>query len=1766
MSIKSLFNNKTKTVENAATGSKQVESNDFILTTVERDKTFYPFINFASASNFAKFGSAEEYYRNSIERIHDNYPYDGSENEKLLFELSSSYLDKYIFEQRYPKTTGFIKISGPASGGSKINGYGSNPVPEYIFMRGGIHVAEGMDSNPLQKTFDKSIVYDSDKKRVSSLRMNIPQGITTEFWLKKDQFDTTKTEKEVILDLWNGEISSSVNYGRFTIALTSSAQADGSDTFIVTMQSGTVGFFEQSIGTNTVTTSSLSSWHHYALSFVSASSGITSRLYVDGDLNESKSLGSVGMNEIGGRVNGYIGALQTSPSSSQGATTAGAFAGTLSASLDDFRFWKTRRTSEEIYNNWYRHVGGGTNTDDANTFLGVYYKFNEGITGVSSVDSTVLDYSGRLVNGSWTGYSAGARSTSSAFTESGLVGSEEKDPIIYSTHTDVSALKAELVASGSEHDSQNTGLLYNKVPQWIRDEDSSLGNSTKYLYQIIASYFDTLHAQITALPTLKNKVYPSSSYKPLPFADRLLEEKGLVVPNLFSDANIVESFGSRDLNKVQFEEKLTDLKNQIYTNIYNNLEDIYKHKGTEGSIRNMLRCFGVDDELVKLNIYTDRGTHYFSDAFKHSAVNKKYVDFNKSTHFSASLFQTSSVNHSLTYISGSSTKKLEQYNALTGEISIIVPKKLGPFQPGHFVTNFQSSSVFGLHQATETVGDYTWASSDVANFQVYLVRDELHSSNARFLLKNRTGTVKLESPTYKEIYSNEQWNLAVSIKPVDYPIAGNVVTSSNRSYQVEFYGVNHAFDTVKNEFTLTETLDYSTGTAYLSNPKRFYAGAHLTNFTGSLLEKTDVKVGRFNVWYDYISSNEVKLHNKDVTSKGNRRTSRPSTIFGKDLTQYEVPSYELLALDWNFDNITTSDGTGKFIITDASSGSTDSRYGWIDNIIRREHRGLGRGFPLSSTNVISNEVVYSSKKELPEISYSSDRVTIKGEQEEYFSQDEDVSDNFYSLEKSMYQVISEEMMTNLSTAQEMSNLMGEAVERYRLKYKKLDQVRRLFFEDVEEDPDFDKFSEYFKWIDSSVSYMISQMFPASVRFSKGISDVVESHLFERNKYHNKFPLTSIHTSTEASAQGVGQLKYKWKFGHAPIEGGDNNNCTWQFQRAEREDIAQRETIRQVLVNHNNATAPALANKDRTIYSGSTFAIRRFSKPYEIGSTIKQTLHPGINYTLQKDRDYVYNALHRHGPVTSIGIPKNVLVIGVGPGQGIELPKECDDVEEPNPKKKFNVKVFHGRFAGAGTPLTNPFNDEGTYNYVLKGEHRLPLNLISGSVTTGYNRKVDSGYRAGTIVTNVHTDTTTISNDIPLQGPFTHQWVGGHQARHVNINKYDESLIDDDNGRATRNNLHNQYTRPESWRLLIVESGNGSSDGAFGLTGPDYGGPYPDPARKSAVYYRDGRAKRPFNLANIQTTTASINHGNYSHNYEILSIGSGKQENNLYFRKNPDSRDYIPASIKSILPQTTNYQSLIGATPGTVGNVFGVENSNRQKDLHISTTFTASTTRAIISSRFSAPGSIDTLSFGYLDAYSQEYSVYNNLNYRNLSVRGTHVKTRVVDSEYYYAFGGSGEETTIRVNNHIGQRDGYKALLTRHCGKFGTDSRAVRHSRMTDPSTSVSLFNSFTSLFPSLFKQHRNENRRPSDTSTIASPVLITRHDNAHINSPIPRSDFQYTWVTSSLNSNYSIGSGKQRMYGYAHPTGILSSSVIINGDSGFVPAITFPTASEIFGV
>ena len=100
---------------------------------------------------------------------------------------------------------------------------------------------------------------------------------------------------------------------------------------------------------------------------------------------------------------------------------------------------------------------------------------------------------------------------------------------------------------------------------------------------------------------------------------------------------------------------INEVKNLIYTNIYNNLEHIYKSKGTEKSVRNLLRSFGVDDELVGKHLYR-WWYSYFSDKTKRSSLNTKYINFNNPDYFSSTIYQTTSINNTNTFVSGSVRK------------------------------------------------------------------------------------------------------------------------------------------------------------------------------------------------------------------------------------------------------------------------------------------------------------------------------------------------------------------------------------------------------------------------------------------------------------------------------------------------------------------------------------------------------------------------------------------------------------------------------------------------------------------------------------------------------------------------------------------------------------------------------------------------------------------------------------------------------------------------------------------------------------------------------------------------------------------------------------------------------------------------------------------------------------------------------------------------------------------------------------------------------
>ena len=649
MSIKKLFDSARNNYLSTTTTKdvfKNVESGENVSEVKVKQDTFIPAVDFSEPENFVKYGSAYLYYKAAMEQIYDYFPYDGSDAEINKFYNDLLDIEKYIFNNRYPRTNGYALLSADGWGslnGSIDNGYGTPDNLEHITFYGGPHTSSYTNLSDAFPTDAKSHrqasnVFDTDIYRTkglpsdyasgtrqSNLRSNFDTGVTIEFWLKKASFDNSKTEKEVIFDMWNNGVSGS--------------------SFLITAQSSSSGILQQSIGQN-LTTSSLGSFSHYAVTFYNSGSNLITELYVNGTLNDSNATAGT-LNELNPKnMTGRIGALLTA-SVDAGNVYGSIGAGKLSASLDEFRFWKARRNSEEIGLNWKSQVRGGTNTDINNTTLGLYYKFNEGITSNNEVDKSVLDYSGRLSNGSWVGYDIYSRTTSSAFVEAGVRTTEFLDPIIYSSHPDVS---------------------------WVLSEAEDKEDDLKLISHVVASYLDKLSLQIESVPNLKNLTYTSSSATPTTFARNMAQSLGLYMPEIFVDADVLEKFSNRTEDTF-LESDLTETKNLIYLNIFNNLSEIYKSKGTEKSVKNILRCFNLDDEVVKLRTYSDNNRFYLENKLIETLADDTLINFGTGSNYNGVVYQASdsSNSESFSFISGSYESDKEDRFGFSLESSILFP-------------------------------------------------------------------------------------------------------------------------------------------------------------------------------------------------------------------------------------------------------------------------------------------------------------------------------------------------------------------------------------------------------------------------------------------------------------------------------------------------------------------------------------------------------------------------------------------------------------------------------------------------------------------------------------------------------------------------------------------------------------------------------------------------------------------------------------------------------------------------------------------------------------------------------------------------------------------------------------------------------------------------------------------------------------------------------------------------------------------------------------
>ncbi len=1203
MSVKNLFGKTSgKVLGNTSISSvgSEVESSDLIETTIEYNEKFDPLTDYSNPANFAKFGSAEKYYFDSIQSIYKTYPYDGSLNEKMRWNISSSGLTSYIFENEYPRNNGFINIGrGYGSTTTSSNSYDDTDAIEYIYFKGGPNTY--ISANSKKELFEKANKFKTEDNRQSNLEINGIKGNTIEFWFKKDNLNGSP--KQVIFDLWNSSSQGNSDYGRFRVEVRPGLSGQ-QNSFYVEYSSGSSGVMDATLGTNLDFTTA---WKHYAITAANYSGSLKLQLIVDKDINQQMVTGS-SIGAISGSMIAQIGSLITS--------TKGGFGrrgwGKLSGSIDDFRYWKTKRTDKDISKYWFSQVGGGTNTDASNTDLGVYYKFNEGIfnkDSISTTDTTVLDYSGRITNGVWTGYTAGARSTGSAIVLSNAAETEFLDPVVYSNHPDVLALRTRLESSGSIYDRENNAAFYNSIPEHITDEDQDVGgNSIKELTQIMSEFFDNLFLKIEALPTIKEIAYRDG--KQLPFAKRLLEGVGFQAPEILVNSTVLESFLTRN-DTQNFSENINNTKNAIYQNIYNNLLYIYRSKGTEKSIRNLIRCFGIDDELIKINLYADGAKFTFDDRYQYVTERKKYINFNNVDRFDSTVYQMTQSNNpnSVSYMNGNIDTS---FLGSTFETEAIFPKKFNLGEPFFFRTDFVSCSLFGMHEASNAPVDLTWVAGDRADIQVFAVRPEEESKNVSFLLTSSYFSTNLTTPLFYDVYNDQKWNFAVRLKHEKYPYSYSVSGSEMGNYLLEFYGVNAVQDIIQQEFILTSSIDKTLAENYFAANKRVYVGAHRTNFNGPVVTGrglnnehfSDAKISSVRYWNSYLNNDIIKLHSKDVFNFGSESPyGNIEPFMSSKLSGSFIPQSKTLALHWDFETVTGSDSgnpgnasnsdDASFTVLDVSSGSLDAvSKEFLGSTTYYQHTGKGDMFPRNNPSVVSREYVYSGRRRLPETLNNDDLTNILSTDDEYYERDTIPVNYYFAIEKSMYQNLSGEMLKWFGTIKDFNNLIGQPKNRYESEYRGLKKLRQLFFLNMDNTAEFERFVDFYKWIDDSITLIIQQLVPASMNVSEQMSNLVESHILERNKYRHKLPTLSFFGSPPiGAAKSIGELKYNWQKGSAPISRAQNENCDWWLQRAERTNNNLNSSRADILT----VTLQTLNRKFSTVYDYSATPITIMSE-------------------------------------------------------------------------------------------------------------------------------------------------------------------------------------------------------------------------------------------------------------------------------------------------------------------------------------------------------------------------------------------------------------------------------------------------------------------------------------------------------------------------------------------------------------------------------------------
>jgi hypothetical protein len=1067
--------------------------------------------DFSNFVNHTFFHSAVANVNESFDRIVNFYPFNGKNKDLEIFEDSLTGFEKYVLDN-FPKNVGYLVFSGTQKGEAASLGTSIS-----------VNDSEGSTYSSISNVKSAKAVLDPK---------NNP--FTVSFFCK---LPTQVNDNQIIVQ----KKASLAN--NFTLALSSSAST----------QEAKIVFGITSGSQFSFVSGSIEKGKFVNVAAVYDPQGDEKTKLIIDDKVVSSSMNNVFNNLNFSAVDLTIG------TGNQARINEKIFdqQQTFSGSLDEFRYYHDAKNLTEIKKNKFTSVYAD---DD----LKLYFKFNEP-SGSYSARKVVLDSSKSNLHSTIKNYLENHTRTTGS--DNPVLNEQmSRNPVLFPDYKPVSNFNQLLLSSGSEYDKVNPNLITKLIPPHYfleaNNEDNfseilgDIGNafsdgsnnfpgknlselqSTTLLVKFLltwAKFFDEVKIMNDAITSVQHTHYDDLESTPDVFLKRRARDLNIDLPNLFGSAELSQLIEGVNLTEEYANSAMTlnEVQNSIWRRIISDSSNMKMTKGTVDSIKSVFRSSGIEPD----NILTFReygGAQLKS--LESSRENK--IDVIGMLNFSGSKGQTISITDNEGY-STSRIPKIKSGFLSGSRTQIGVPKISGTFVNKtpiliHGVSNNENDGLFtsgsftyeGLYRFLTTpkipqslIRIHTTGSTSPSNKES-IISNLVASSNEETL-----NLFIKDSPTSSEtkklfltgvnIFDEEPWHISFGRR------APHDIGKTQRSQYflravkqengeiLEKYQVIKNFANESDSVFVNKSVQHNASGSFLVvGPQNFQNGssgkflndstggvdtlAHSSSFSGLVTNSL--------FWSKFINEKEWLEHAKNNLSVG--------VIDPKINYNFEAlasGSFERLIIQTNGKQATTASNTaGDIRLFDFSQNNLHfhgSNFESSKVVFRPTRVAFEELSALFDTNIAKDKVRIRSFKDADKVLNSN--FAQVAPVYETIPSEEVVDDNRFSIDMSVFRGLNENIMSTFATFSALDDALGRPNAMFADRYVDLEDLRKIYFNNVIEKVDLGKFRTIFKWIDNAFTELVFSMVPRSTNFL-GINFIYESHVLERNKMRYLF--------------------------------------------------------------------------------------------------------------------------------------------------------------------------------------------------------------------------------------------------------------------------------------------------------------------------------------------------------------------------------------------------------------------------------------------------------------------------------------------------------------------------------------------------------------------------------------------------------------------------------------------------------------------------------------